>query len=100
MPHRFAGVAEDDGGGGFNEAPSIDLSWDANLETDVAGYNVYRKDASSGEFMRLNAEPVSASAFRDMKAEAGHSYEYRVTAVDRQHNESEPSDVIRETLRK
>ena len=87
-------------GGGFGEAPSIDLSWDANSESDVLGYNVYRKDAGGGDYIRLNAAPIPASAFRDMTAEPGHSYLYRVTAVDQQHNESVPGDQIHETLRK
>ena len=90
-------------GGGFGEALSIDLSWDANREADVEGYNVYRADQAAGSranFIRLNAEPIPSSAFRDGQVEPGHSYVYRVTAVDRQHNESAPGDERYESLRK
>jgi hypothetical protein len=87
-------------GGGFGQAQTIDLSWEANLETDLLGYNVYRKDAGGGDFVRLTAEPVPAAAFRDLTAQPGHSYLYRVTAVDRQHNESAPSGEIRDMLRR
>ena len=87
-------------GGGFDQPQSIDLSWDANLETDLLGYNIYRKDAGAGDFTRLNPRPVPAAAFRDLAAESGHTYLYRVTAVDRQLNESAPGDAVRETLRK
>ncbi len=88
-------------GGGFGEPPSVDLSWDSNAERDLLGYNIYRSDAAPGSpFTRLNPEPVSASAFRDLRAEPGHSYLYRVTAVDRRHLESAPGDTIHESLRK
>ena len=86
-------------GGGFGQPSSIDLSWDANLETDLLGYNVYRKDAAGGDFIRLNPEPIPASAFRDLTAQPGHSYVYRLTAIDQRHSESPPGDEIHETLR-
>ncbi len=86
-------------GGGFGEAPSIDLSWDANLESDMLGYNVYRSHAS-GAFERLTEEPVPAPAFRDLHVQPGERYTYRVTAVDQRHNESAPSATVMESLRK
>jgi hypothetical protein len=86
-------------GGGFGEAPSIDLSWDANLERDMLGYNVYRSQDTAA-FTRLTAEPVPAPAFRDMHVEPGHKYTYRVTAVDQRRNESPAGPVVAETLRK
>jgi len=85
-------------GGGFGEAPSIDLSWDANLEVDVLGYNVYRSQ-SGGAFVRMNAEPLAAPEFRDLRVEPGRQYTYRVTAVDQRHNESAPGTEVKETLR-
>jgi hypothetical protein len=77
---------------------SIDLSWDPNLEPDLLGYNVLRADAPSGAFHRLNPEPLAGPAYRDLTAIPGHPYRYRVTAVDRNHNESPPSAEVRETL--
>jgi fibronectin type 3 domain-containing protein len=85
-------------GGGFGESQSIDLAWDANLETDMLGYNVYRSEGAG--FVRLNAELVQAPAYRDMQVQPGHTYTYRVTAVDRRHNESVPGAEVQETLRK
>jgi hypothetical protein len=88
-------------GGGFGEAASIDLSWDPNLETDILGYNVYRSDADGARsFVRQNPEPLPSSAYRDLHVEPGHTYIYRVTAIDQRHNESVPGDEIHETLRK
>ena len=85
-------------GGGFGVAPSIDLSWEPNAESDLLGYNVYRRVAS-GAFAKLNGEPVPSSAFRDMQVSPGHTYEYRVTALDRRHNESAPSGEIHVSLK-
>ncbi len=52
----------------------VDLSWSINLETDLAGYHVYR----------------STPAVRDTSVEPGHRFWYTVTAVDRAGNESPP----------
>jgi hypothetical protein len=86
-------------GGGFGEAPSIDLSWDANFDSDMLGYNVYRSEGT-GAFTKVNAEPVPVPAFRDLHVEPGQRYTYRVTAVDQRKNESEPGGVASEALRK
>ena len=85
-------------GGGFSEQPTIDLSWDANLETDVIGYNVYRSNGAG--FSKLNPEPVAVPAFRDTHVEPGQQYSYRVTAVDKRQNESAAGAVVAETLKK
>ncbi len=85
-------------GEGFGAPLAIDLSWEPNAETDLQGYNVYRR-TGQGEFRRINADPVPASAYRDLKIEAGQTYTYRVTAVDQRGNESSPGAEIRETPR-
>jgi hypothetical protein len=85
-------------GGGFGEQPTIDLSWDANFETDVIGYNIYRSNGAG--FSKLNPEPVPVPAFRDTHVESGLQYAYRVTAVDKRQNESAPGATATETLRK
>lgn len=85
-------------GGGFSEQPSIDLSWDANFETDILGYSIYR--SSGAGFSKLNPEPVAVPAFRDTHVERGQRYTYRVTAVDKRQNESVPGATAMETLRK
>ena len=79
-------------------APSIDLSWDPNPEADLLGYNVYRADTPAGPWQRLNPEPLPGPAFRDLTAQPGHTFFYRVTALDRSRNESPPGPAVRETL--
>ncbi len=72
-------------------AAHLDLSWNINPETDVAGYNVYRSEQESARGTRLNSALLPTPAYSDMSAVAGQRYWYRVTAVDRSGNESAPS---------
>ena len=77
-------------------AASIDLSWDASSEPDILGYNAYRSEGS--DFTLLNQTPVASPSFRDLTAQLGHSYRYRVTAVDHAGNESPASVEIKDSL--
>jgi fibronectin type 3 domain-containing protein len=77
---------------------SIDLSWEAGSEADLAGYRVYRREGEGRE-VRLNGELVVGPAYRDTTAVAGVTYGYRVTAVDASGNESAAGEVVREGLR-
>ncbi|MBZ5539319.1 MAG: hypothetical protein LAN61_02245 [Acidobacteriia bacterium] len=74
--------------GGAALGPQVDLSWSLNLETDLAGYRVYRSDTAEGRGRLMTPSLLPAPAFRDMSVEAGHRYWYTVTAVDRAGNES------------
>jgi len=69
----------------------VDLSWSINLETDLAGYRVYRSEQEGTRGALLNAELLPTPALRDTSVEPGHRYWYTVTAVDRAGNESAPS---------
>ena len=85
-------------GGGFGAPLSVDLSWEPNVETDLVGYNVYRR-TGQGEFRRIHADPVPSPAYRDLKVDAGQTYTYRITAVDQRGNESLPGAQVDETPR-
>ncbi len=69
----------------------VDLSWSINLETDLAGYRVYRSEEQGIRGQLLTADLLPTPAFRDTSVEPGHRYWYSVTAVDRAGNESSPS---------
>lgn len=78
-----------------NGAPAhIDLSWNVNPETDVAGYNVYRSEQEGTPGSRLNSQLLPTPVFSDMSPVVGNVYFYRVTAVGRSGNESTPSSAI------
>ncbi len=72
----------------------VDLSWSINLETNLAGYRVYRseQDGTRGELLTPDLLPTPA--VRDTSVEPGHRYWYTVTAVDRAGNESVPSTPV------
>jgi hypothetical protein len=69
---------------------AVELAWSPNGESDLDGYNVYRK---SGElFTRLNAELLRIPTFRDSGVAAGERVVYVVKAADKSGNESLPSE--------
>lgn len=75
----------------------IDLSWAANQEADLAGYNVYRSE-EGGEAVKVNTQVVSAPSFRDEHVSSGKTYTYSVSAVDVRGNESARSEAASEKV--
>ncbi|MFC1586162.1 6-bladed beta-propeller [Fibrobacterota bacterium] len=69
----------------------VTLTWLPNLETDVQGYNIYRKHSDSG-FVKTNSALITDSTFSDSSAVQDETYEYKVTAVDGADNEGEKSE--------
>lgn len=81
------------------EAHTIDLSWQPDSDADLAGYIVYRRKAESGSGpVRISGAAEPGPSFRDLKAEPGHKYEYSVSAVDKDGNESARSAEVQEVL--
>lgn len=81
------------------EARAIDLSWQPDTEADLAGYRVYRREAgTSGRPERVSGATNPAPSFRDTRAQPGHAYEYSVSAVDHDGNESPRSAEVEESL--
>ena len=70
---------------------SIELSWQPNSEPDFAGYRV-RRSQGSGPFQVLNVAPLGPASYSDTSVKSGQAYRYTITAVDRDGNESAPSD--------
>lgn len=79
----------------------ISLIWDANTETDLAGYLVLRGDAPGDTLRAITPEPVAATTFRDTTVRPGSRYVYVVVAVDRAtpQNVSAQSNRVEETAR-
>ena len=78
--------------------PAIDLSWQPDTETDLAGYIVYRREGS-GDWQRISpAQPVVGPAFQDAHVQPGHSYSYSVSAIDQGGHESGRSSEAEETV--
>jgi uncharacterized protein len=71
----------------------ITVTWDGVADDNLAGYHIYRSiDADSG-FVRINNEllPADTGYYEDKATTLVDRYFYRVTAVDRDGNESEKS---------
>lgn len=66
----------------------VDLTWDATLAADLAGFFVYRSYDSGGDHQRLTPTPVPVPSFSDTEVAANTTYYYVVSAVDRAGNES------------
>ncbi|WP_176371604.1 discoidin domain-containing protein [Desulfosediminicola flagellatus] len=73
---------------------SLNISWDANIETDLAGYNIYRNAAL------LNTVLVTGTSYRDTDTVYGTDYSYEITAVDKSGKESPHSSSVSATVGK
>ena len=74
--------------------PVVDLSWSINLETDFAGYRVYRSEQEGARGQLMTPDLLPTPAFRDGSVVPGRRYWYTVTALDRAGNESAPSSSV------
>lgn len=72
-------------------ASTVELSWDANTEPDLAGYRVYRS-VNGAPFEKIG-DVNEIPAYSDRAVQPGKTYRYAVTAVDKSGNESERSAV-------
>jgi fibronectin type 3 domain-containing protein len=68
------------------------LDWDDNIELDLDGYNVYRKESVGANYTQLNGSIVASSEYTDTGLSNGTTYYYVVSAVDLGSNESEYSN--------
>src|SRR5262249_55919888 len=72
----------------------INLAWNANAETTVTGYNVYRSTTSGFTPSSGNriASGVTATSYADTGLSAATTYYYLITAVNQLSKESGPSN--------
>jgi hypothetical protein len=70
---------------------AVTLTWNANTETDLAGYNVYRSGSATGPFTKLNSALLTTPRYQDTTAPAVTTSYYQVEAVDQLGNRSTPA---------
>jgi len=66
---------------------SVSLSW-TDTNSGIAGYNVYRGNASGGPFTEINSGLDTITAYSDTSVAAGQTYYYVATAVNESGAES------------
>jgi ASPM-SPD-2-Hydin domain-containing protein len=92
-PHQEALSADATQSGGH----SVTLSWRSNA-ANVVGYNIYRGSAAKGPFTKINSGPHPNSSFTDASVQAGVTYFYVTTAVNKLGKESKGSNQVRVTI--
>jgi hypothetical protein len=81
-------------------ADTVTLAWDANMESNVAGYRVYRSDqAGAYTSQPLNGWTLwTSTSWTDSTVETSRTYYYVVRAVDFDAAESDNSNEIAITV--
>jgi len=64
----------------------VELSWDQNPESDLAGYNIYVCNSYDGKYRIIKS--TSETFYIDYNTANGQTYYYRISAYDRSGNES------------
>ena len=79
----------------------VNLIWDANKETDLAGYLVLRGEAPGDRLQPLTPEPIRETRYQDRSVKPGVTYVYAIVAVDgaTPPNRSAESKRVQETAR-
>ena len=76
------------------------LSWEPSTDTDIAGYNLYRRGEGESAPKKLDAALIPNTTYTDRDVSAGVKYIYYVTAVDNAvpPNESGASNPVEVTV--
>jgi hypothetical protein len=75
------------------EADQVKITWAANAEPDLAGYNLYSSGQEAGPYSRVNDDLLLCPWCFDSPVTMAITY-YKVTAVDESGNESAYSNTM------
>ncbi|MCK4455739.1 MAG: Ig-like domain-containing protein, partial [Thermoplasmata archaeon] len=75
-----------------DEAGTLDITWTANNEDDLAGYDLFRSDSVDGTYTKVNTDLITGTTYTDTGLEDNTTYYYKLKAVDDEGLESEFSD--------
>lgn len=73
---------------------SVVLHWEPVMESNLAGYRVYRSLASGDPFTLQHSTLLKTPGFCDLNVRNGQTNYYRITAVSTASEESPPSTVL------
>jgi fibronectin type 3 domain-containing protein len=78
---------------------SATLTWNANTESDLAGYKVYRRATSTGSYgAPIATIPAGTVSYQATGLAAGTTYYFVVTAYDSTGNESPFSNEVSKSI--
>lgn len=77
---------------GGSQPQSATLTWNANTESDLAGYRLYQSTTSGTYGSPIEVGNVTSYAVNNLVS--GTRYYFRLTAVDTSGNESSPSSEV------
>jgi hypothetical protein len=102
-PSAPTGLAAVATAGENGSGPAIDLSWLPGVETNLAGYIVYRRDVGASSaapvWLRISpVQPVVGPGYHDPNVQPGHTYAYSITAIDQDGRESARSAEASDTV--
>lgn len=86
------------------QSASVFLTWQQGTEQDIIGYMVLRAENESEEWNTIARgvaqpmEELSMAVYVDNTCLPGHSYRYKVKAIDRAQNQSLPSEAVSVTI--
>ena len=73
-----------------DDAGTLDITWTANSEQDLAGYDLYRSDTGANDtFSKVNTGRIAGTSYTDTGLEDNTTYYYMLKAVDDEGLESE-----------
>ena len=76
-------------------AADVKLQWDANAESDLAGYRLYQKaDSATPPFTKVQDIPKGTQTASVTGLDSTHSYSFAVTAYNTAGMESAYSNIV------
>ncbi len=77
---------------------SVTLTWNANKESDLAGYKLYRATTSGGYGAPIATLPGNVTAYIATGLQVGTTYFFIITAYDSAGNESPRSNEVNKSI--
>ena len=79
-------------------AGTAGLAWNANSETDLAGYKIYKATSSGAYGAPVATLPKTTTSYTVTGLQTGTTYFFAITAYDNTGNESPPSGEVSKSI--